>query len=427
MDAQITLRYGEETRTVDIKGAARIDTVLPRQMDEITDLKAAFLHSVTDGVIGSAPLREVISAEDPVTIVVSDITRSWMHQDQILPMLVEYLHEENGVPYEQMIIVIALGTHRHSTPEELVKICSQEVIDKVTVIDHDCDAEDQVYIGTTSRGTKVKVNRLVIGRKVIVVGGTVHHMMAGFGGGRKNILPGVASRDTIRQNHSRALDPHEPHSDARVGCCKLAENPIHEDMAEAARFVHVAFSINLVVATSGVHNGIFSGDLDQAWKASCDAQKNCYEVPIDHQADIVICSTGGYPKDMNLYQGCKGMLNAMRALKPGGVMLWLCKCPEGGGAPDYFSWLQPLSEGRLDEALRADFTIGGYIFYLTVEQLHKASHVYTLTELDPEMVQPMGIDAGKDLQAMLEKIDFTGKSVYLLPFAGSVVPMPRTQ
>lgn len=423
MDAQITLRYGDEERTVDIKGAARIDTILPRQMDEIKDLRAAFLHSVTDGAIGSAPLREVIAAGDPVTIVVSDITRSWMHQDQILPLLVDYLHEENGVPYEQITIVIALGTHRPSTPEELVKICSQEVVDKVTVVDHDCDAEDQVYVGTTSRGTDVKVNKLVIGRKVIVVGGTVHHMMAGFGGGRKNILPGVASRETIRQNHCRALDPHAPHSDARVGCCKLAENPIHEDMAEAAQFIHVAFSINLVVATSGVLSGIFSGDLDKAWKASCDYQSNCYEIPIGHQADIVVCSTGGYPKDMNLYQGCKGMLNAMRALKPGGTMLWLCKCPEGGGAPDYFNWLKPLTEGHLDESLRADFTIGGYIFYLTVEQLHKAAHVYTLTELEPDMVRPMGMEADHDLERLLGKIDFTGKSVYLLPYAGSVVPM----
>ena len=104
-------------------------------------------------------------------------------------------------------------------------------------------------------------------------------------------------------------------------------------------------------------------------------------------------------------------------------MLWLCKCPEGGGAPDYFDWLEPLREGRLDQALRADFTIGGYIFYLTCEQLHLASHVYTLTELDAELVQPMGIEASNELSQLLQKIDFTGKSVYVLPFAGSVVPI----
>ena len=126
---------------------------------------------------------------------------------------------------------------------------------------------------------------------------------------------------------------------------------------------------------------------------------------------------------MNLYQGCKGMLNAMRALKPGGTMFWACKCPEGGGAPDYFSWLKPLQEGHLDASLRADFTIGGYIFFLTVEQLNKAAHVYTLTELDPEMVKPMGMEAGRDAAELIGKIDFTGKRVYVLPLAGSVVPV----
>ena len=423
MDAEITLKYGEETKTLSIRGASSIETLLPRQMTEIEDLGQAFIEAVTDGAIDSPPLQQMVSPSDLVTIVVSDITRSWMRQDLIMPMLVGYLHDQIGVPYQNITILIALGTHRRSTPEEMVQICSEDVCRKVRVVDHDCDAPDLVTVGTTSRGTVVQVNPLVIGRKVIVLGGTVHHMMAGFGGGRKNILPGVAGRETIRQNHQRALDPEKAMSDARVGCCKLRDNPIHEDMMEAAGMVPVAYSLNLVVSTGGKHAGIFGGSLDAAWKASCEFQRACYELPIDHQADIVVCSSGGYPKDMNLYQGCKGMLNAMRALKPGGVMLWLCKCPEGGGAPDYFNWLVPLREGRLDQALRADFTIGGYIFYLTCEQLHLASHVYTLTELDAELVRPMGIEASNELSQLLEKIDFTGKSVYLLPFAGSVVPI----
>ncbi|MBQ3321840.1 MAG: DUF2088 domain-containing protein [Firmicutes bacterium] len=172
-----------------------------------------------------------------------------------------------------------------------------------------------MYVGTTTRGTEVSVNPLVIGRKVVVVGGTVHHMMAGFGGGRKNILPGVASRQTIRQNHERALDPSIAHSDPRVGCSLLENNPINEDMNEAAAFVDVAFSINIVVSTNGRYSGLFGGDMYEAWKESCEFQKKCYEKWIDYEADIVIVSSGGAPKDMNLYQGCKGMLNGMRAMK----------------------------------------------------------------------------------------------------------------
>ncbi len=423
MDTVVSLGYGEDQVEIEIKNAASVETILPRPMEVIDDLKKTFLHGVTDGTIGCGPLKEIVAKEDDVTIVVSDITRSWMHQDKIMPLLVSYLHDEIGVDFDRITVVIALGTHRRSTPEELVKICSSYVCEHVTVVDHDCDSEDLVYVGTTSRGTRVEVNPLVVGRKVIVVGGTVHHMMAGFGGGRKNLLPGVAGRETIRQNHSRALDPEKAMTDARVGCCLLTDNPIHEDMMEAAHLVHADFSINIVVASTGEHSGIFCGDLDAAWEASCQYQRDCYEIQIPEPADIVLCSSGGYPKDMNLYQGCKGMLNAMRALKPGGEMLWACKCPEGGGAPDYFSWLQPLLEGHLEPSLRADFTIGGYIFFLTVEQLNKASHVYTYTELDPSLVDPMGMTAGNDLKQLVKQIDFTGKKVYVLPYAGSVVPI----
>ena len=423
MDEKISLKYGEETVEIDVRGAASIETILPKPMEEITDLRKAFLRAVEQDAIGGVTLKDAVGPEDEVTIVVSDITRSWMHQDRVMPLLVEYLHDRIGVPYEKTVILIALGTHRKSTPEEMVKICSKEVCDKVRVVDHDCDADDLVYVGTTPLGTKVMMNPLVVGRKVIVMGGTVHHMMAGFGGGRKNLLPGVAGRETIRQNHERALDPEKAMSDVRVGCCKLTGNPIHEDMVEAAHLVHADFGINLVVAASGTHSGIFCGEMDAAWEASCEYQRKCYEIEVKEPADIVLCSSGGYPKDMNLCQGCKGMLNAMRALKPGGTMFWACKCPEGGGAPDYFSWLKPLQEGHLDASLRADFTIGGYIFFLTVEQLNKAAHVYTLTELDPEMVKPMGMEAGRDAAELIGKIDFTGKRVYVLPLAGSVVPV----
>ena len=423
MDEKISLKYGEETVEIDVRGAASIETILPKPMEEITDLRKAFLRAVEQDAIGGVTLKDAVGPEDEVTIVVSDITRSWMHQDRVMPLLVEYLHDRIGVPYEKTVILIALGTHRKSTPEEMVKICSKEVCDKVRVVDHDCDADDLVYVGTTPLGTKVMMNPLVVGRKVIVMGGTVHHMMAGFGGGRKNLLPGVAGRETIRQNHERALDPEKAMSDVRVGCCKLTGNPIHEDMVEAAHLVHADFGINLVVAASGTHSGIFCGEMDAAWEASCEYQRKCYEIEVKEPADIVLCSSGGYPKDMNLYQGCKGMLNAMRALKPGGTMFWACKCSEGGGAPDYFSWLKPLQEGHLDASLRADFTIGGYIFFLTVEQLNKAAHVYTLTELDPEMVKPMGMEAGRDAAELIRKIDFTGKRVYVLPLAGSVVPV----
>lgn len=423
MDYTANLKYGTEVVEIKVTGAKSVEVLNPDPMPEIDDIEEAFRKSVEEGAIGSVPLREKIEPSDKVTIVVSDITRSWMHQGDILTLLGHYLHDEMKVPFENICVLIALGTHRKSAENEKEIIAGSYLYQNATVIDHDCDGE-MVSVGRTSRGTDVRVNPLVIGRKVIVVGGTVHHMMAGFGGGRKNILPGVASRQTIRQNHQRALDPNVAHSDPRVGCALLENNPINEDMNEAAALVDVTYGINIVVAASGRFSGLFGGDLYEAWKESCLFQKKCYEKWIDKEADIVIVSSGGAPKDMNLYQGCKGMMNGMRAMKEGGQMLWLAKCPEGCGAPDYTAWLSPLKEGRLDSALRADFTIGGFIFYLTVETLKKGD-CRILTTIGNDVTKPMGMTAYTDAAEFVKGIDFTDKTVYIMPYGGSVVPMVK--
>ena len=421
MDYITKMRYGTDEVEIAFKGAKSVEVLDPVPMPEIEDVEEAFRKCIDKDAICSSPLEEIISADDKVTIVVSDITRSWMHQGNIMTLLGHYLHNDIGVALENIVVLIALGTHRKSTEQEKEIIAGAYLYENVQVSDHDCDGE-VVYVGTTSRGTDVWVNPLVIGRKVIVVGGTVHHMMAGFGGGRKNILPGVASRQTIRQNHERALDPDIAHSDPRVGCALLENNPINEDMNEAAALVDVAYGINIMVATSGRYSGLFGGDLYEAWKESCDFQKKCYEKWIDDEADIVIVSSGGAPKDMNLYQGCKGMLNGMRAMKEGGQMLWLAKCPEGCGAPDYTEWLQPLKEGRLDPALRDNFTIGGFIFYLTVENLKKGE-CRVLTTIGNDTAQPMGMTAYSDVSELMKGVNFTNKTVYIIPYGGSVVPM----
>lgn len=128
MDEKISLKYGEETVEIDVRGAASIETILPKPMEEITDLRKAFLRAVEQDAIGGVTLKDAVGPEDEVTIVVSDITRSWMHQDRVMPLLVEYLHDRIGVPYEKTVILIALGTHRKSTPEEMVKICSKRSV-----------------------------------------------------------------------------------------------------------------------------------------------------------------------------------------------------------------------------------------------------------------------------------------------------------
>ncbi|MCI8341841.1 MAG: nickel-dependent lactate racemase [Firmicutes bacterium] len=418
---KVELKYGNETINLSIEGAKSVKYLYENKMPVIENAKEEFIHSLEKGAIDSAPLKELIKKDDKVTIIISDITRLWMRQDILCGFLVEYLNGEMGIPFENIAVLIAVGTHRVNSEEDKKKIAGEYAYKNVSVFDHDCDAEDLVCVGTTSFGTEVKVNPLAVGRKVICMSGTVHHIMAGYGGGRKSIVPGIASRQTVRMNHERALDPVKPKSSELVGGGRLSGNPINMDMCEAADFVDITFGINVVVDSASRHSGFFSGNFNTAWRESCAYVQKYYGLPIEYKADIIIASCGGFPKDLNLYQSTKTLFNASRAVKDGGTLLFLAQCPEGSGAGDFFDWAVPLREGRLDEALRKDFTIGGYIFYAACEACRKTDTLL-LSQIDPELVKAMEITASDSIEKLMERIDFGGKDVYIMPYGGSVMP-----
>lgn len=421
----IEMKYGNTSVTIDVSKARSLDFLKGKDLPQIEDLKIAFEKAVTVDVINSNPLDKLLKEDDLVTIVVSDITRFWMRQDLLCLELVNFLHSKNGIPFEHMVILIALGTHRGHSEEEQKKIVSEEVYQKVRVLNHDAMAEDLKFVGITSRGTEVWVNPYAVGRKVILIGGTVHHLMAGFGGGRKSILPGISGKQTIVQNHLLCLDPSLPSSNPDIGCAVLSGNPVHEDMMEAAAMVSPAFGINVITSSNGKHSSLICGDWEKSWLKSCEIVHEAFSVPIKEKADIVIASCGGYPKDINLYQGIKTLLNMSYAVKPGGTMIFIAECREGGGSPDFFNWRIPLKKGLLDDELRAHFTIAGYIFYAGCEAITRGN-VLMLTsfseDLGPEVLKDMNITGCSDLNQLLTHVDFTDKSVFVMPFGSNTLP-----
>lgn len=423
--SSVELKYGRGTVSLDLSGAESVSFLHGNDMPAIDDLPAAFRRAVEEDCAG-APLKARVRPGDPITIILSDITRFWMRQDRICELLVKYLESVCGVAPEDVVVLIALGTHRPMTESELETLASPYVYARCRVVNHDCDAEDLADVGVTRYGNRVEVNPLAVGRKVITVGGAVHHLMAGYGGGRKSILPGICSRATIRRNHSMALDPDAPRSSPRVGSGRLTGNPIHEDMDDAAALVNPVFGVNIVVNARSEHAGLFCGDFREAWKASCAFCQRVYGREIDQEADVVICSCGGFPKDLNLYQGVKSLLNGVNALRPGGTFVFLCACPEGGGAPDFFDWTKPLSQGRLDAALRENFTIAGYIFYASCEAIARAGRFLMLSEIDPEQVKDMGIESHRSLEGLMDRLDLAGKRVTVIPHGGYVLPQSES-
>ena len=418
----VNLKYGKTSIEIDLDGAKSIDTLVEKPMREIEDIEKEFRYSIEDGVIGTLPLKDLIKSDDKVTVIISDLTRFWMRQDIICSLLVKYLREDMNIPTENIAVLIALGTHRKNTEEEKKTLTGEYAYNNCAeVVDHDCDADDLEYVGTTSMGTEVYVNPLAVGRKVIVISGTVHHLMAGYGGGRKSIVPGIAGRKTIKMNHIRALDVNEPKSDERVGSGKFTNNPINIDMLEAGRMVNPVFGINICVNSASKHSGLFSGDFEKAWKESCMYIQKSYGLPIEKEYDVVFVSCGGFPKDLNFYQSSKSLFNGIRAMKDGGTIVLLAQCGEGSGAKDFFDWIEPMKRGCLDESLRKDFTIGGYIFYAACEAIRRGN-VLLLSELEPEEIKDMGVISYNSLEELMRHVDVENKEICVIPYGGSVLP-----
>lgn len=420
MEKKFILAYGDGNIPVTVK-ARDIEVLEATTPAPVDSLPETFRKAVEEEAVDSPALKDVLTKADQVTIVISDQTRSWMHQERICPLLLDYLHDVVGISDEQILFLVALGTHRDQTENELRALVTDQVYDRVRVVNHDAH-HHLTCLGTTTRGTKVEVDPLVVGRKVILMGGTVHHLLAGYGGGRKSILPGVSSIATIQQNHSLALDPVLPKSSDLVGCGKTVMNPVHEDMMEAAAMVAPVFSINLVVDGEGQLLAMPSGDWRKAWEKSCRLVDQYNGVPLKEKADVVLTSCGGFPKDINLYQSSKTLINAYQAVKEGGTLIFLSECREGGGPEEFFGWSKYLPSGTLDQEMRAHFTIAGYIFYVCCEM---ASHtkMYMMSQLPGETLKEMGIHGIATAEELEQLMDFGDKHVIVMPHGSSTVPV----
>ena len=214
-----------------------------------------------------------------------------------------------------------------SLAEEQRRIVGEEVARRIALYDHDCrDRENLVALGRTSRGNEVWINRRVYeADRVILTGEIIYHQIAGYSGGRKSLVPGVAGAETTTFNHQLILDPN-----CRPGI--LEGNPAHEDLLEACRMFEPDFLLNVVLSPSGGWVRVVAGHYDLAHRAGCETVDQMCRIPIGQPYDLVLASAGGFPLDIDLRQAHKGMENAARALRPGGVLVYFAECREGTGS-----------------------------------------------------------------------------------------------
>jgi nickel-dependent lactate racemase len=360
-----------------------------------------------------------------VVIVTSDITR-YSGSELYLPLLVGRLNAA-GVADSAITIVIALGIHRQQTEGEHRRIVGS-LFGRIRVIDHDCDDPGRlVTVGVTSCGIEVVINRTVAEADHLILTGTIgFHYFAGFGGGRKSILPGVASRAACMASHFNVLNPGEgsgKNSSAVSG--NLADNPVHSAMVEACAMVRPDFILNTVLSPQKSIIGVFAGHWQEAHEAGCRYYAENFAYPLQQPADLVIVSCGGFPKDINVIQAHKSMEYASQALKDGGVMILLAECRDGYGNATFFNWFRCSDLPSFESRLRSHYEINGQTAYSLLQKALRF-RIILVSTLPPEEVRTMRLIPAATLDQALQLAeemlpeDF---KAYVIPDGGTVLPV----
>ncbi len=365
--------------------------------------------------ISSASLYETFVPGEKVAIVVSDRTRNTA-ASVFLPILINELNSV-GIADRDIFIVFACGTHRLHTKAEHMKIVGEDVAGRVTLLDHDCrDNNDLVMLGTTSRGTKVEVNKKVAeADRIILTGAITYHYFAGYGGGRKAVLPGISAFQTIQANHKLCLMSEK----ASTGV--LSGNLVHEDMIEAAKRLDPDMIFNVILDDIGRISAVFAGDLVAAHEAGCEALDSNYKVKVGKRSKFVIASAGGGLKDLNFVQSHKAMDNASRVLEEGGTMVLLGESSEGFPSGAYMKYVDLGSARAIEEDLNRDFTIPGHTILSAFKKAERFNIIW-VSKLEKEVVRKIGIVPADN---MAEAMNLAGEAgpAYIMPDAYNTFPV----
>ena len=414
MGAKVTLPYGDGFHSLNLPKTGHLGTFLPVRQ-EAGMLEKEIVQGALDRPIGSARLGELVTPGNQVVIVTSDATRPCPNS-VLLPPLLERLNTA-GIKDEDITVVIALGLHRPMTRVELACSVGDEVFHRVSVINHDIN--DTVTVGQTRRGTPVEIFRLVVEADFrVCVGNVEFHYFAGYSGGAKAIVPGVAAPITIRNNHSHMIE------DNAMAAC-LEGNPVREDLEEAVSMVGVDFLLNVIVDEQHRVIDAAAGDITEAHQTLCRRLQKAGTVSIPKPLDLAIVSAGGAPKDINLYQAQKALDNCAGVVRQGGVIILVAECKEGYGNDTFRQWMTSGKEPiEVLESIRQDFVLGGHKA-AAIAKIASDTKILLVTSEQLSHEQLVGIDVYQDLDAAIrEGFRLVGEDAAyaVFPYGASTLP-----
>ncbi|MBN1957405.1 MAG: nickel-dependent lactate racemase [Desulfuromonadales bacterium] len=327
---QVKLKYGTDGLVINYPETPNFQGVLyPEQVATLENPQAVLQQSLLQP-IESEPLQKIARGRKDAVIVISDITRPVPNR-LLLPEILRQL-ETAGLGAEQVTILIATGIHRPNEGEELVQLVGREIAENYRVINHfSKNHEDMVLVGEIGDGVPAYVNKHYVQADLKILTGFIEpHMWAGFSGGRKSILPGISSAQTLEFMHGPEMVAH-PKTVYGV----LDGNPFHEAGLEIMAKAGADFVVNVTLDTDKQVTGIFCGDPVKAHLEGVEfLSRHCMKA-LDRPLDFVVTTNSGAPLDCNLYQSSKGLSGVMGATREGGVILMASECPEGFGSDEY--------------------------------------------------------------------------------------------
>jgi len=347
---RINLAYGKTGLKIDLPPGLEADLFEPRYVPGCANQAGAVVGALRRP-FASPPLRERVNKDDRVGIIFSDITRPTPYPI-ILPAL---LGELEHVPDENITLFNAAGTHRANTCEELQQMLGADIVERFRIVQN--DSEDQAshrLAGTTRSGNEIWLLREFLECGVKILTGFIEpHFFAGFSGGGKAVMPGLALGTTIFRNHS-ACNMDDP----RVGWGITRSNPVWEEVQEAAGLAEPTFIVNVTLNRDKEITRVFAGDFNEAYQAGCEFAHSTAMVPVKRLYDIVISSNSGYPLDLNIYQSVKGMSAAAQIVRPGGSIIMAADCWDG--IPEHGEYGRLLREAANAEELLARVREDGF-------------------------------------------------------------------
>jgi nickel-dependent lactate racemase len=415
------LAYGRGKLQVEFEGLD-VEVIQPDHRPGIADERSA-LWEALDHPIGAEPLSRWMRPNQRICVTFTDLTRATPNE-RIIPVLLDYL-ERHGARKDAIVLLNQLGTHRPNTREELEVMLTPGVVRSYRVLNHDAEsAEALTQVGVTDDGTPALINRHYVEADLRIVTGFIEpHLFAGFSGGPKNVMPGIAGLETVKSNHGYG---HIADPNATFG--KTHDNPVWSEMKRIALQAGKAFLLNVTLNNDRELTGVFAGDLLKSHEAGCDFVREAAMQRVAEPYDIVVTTNSGYPLDLNLYQTAKGIGAAARIVRQGGVIIVASECREGVPSDSAFDRLLKGASGPADLLRKLDAAEKSLPDQWQAQiqaNCQLAAQIQLYSSMSDEAVRSVHLEPCHDIAASVRKVASGMKRpprIAVLPYGPLTIP-----